>query len=575
MIDGVTGLNAPLTGDGQVNTLAISNIQDNTTAYRYQTLASFLGETAFGSPMTTQLPTPTHTAKTPQPNNISSPVTVSSTLADSEYDEGNMRRLETMMAQFNTLDLEDSHDPALYATSLPAAQTPDYGIDSNAVGGFPGFEKECSARVNDPTDYGKGLNEIASYSAKPRIEVNYVPSPVQDHNRTPTPPTYRLSRPIEDDGPIVRLTQAVYASIMAQISTLQKEKAEALKRIGVLQRELHERTEGVRDVSGTVGKLHYQLEANKDYKAAMGRDIRQRDIQLYKADLQIDSLKAKVADMDAMQKKLERLTAEVDYLRISKTTEETSLTRLIAAEEEIARVTAIKDKEIARITVSMDKEIARIATTKDKTISHQESELEELKTAATRSQSVVSDHATRAQNLVDTQAQREKKIKQLQEKLLEEMDTNNTLRDEIEVLRESLPSQNKLDKMQEELRCKTSDLDRQRNENKTLNQLYARTQKHLTKVQDESKSLKGAAHLIIPLPTTRLPKLVFPCMECFLKNIDCDAQSRCHNCIQGDEQCSRWRCALRHVSGSCNQVPCRFVHDVNGWLVANGPRPKW
>jgi hypothetical protein len=587
MINCATDSNARVIVNVPIDTYATEGRQN--VKYSMYPPQSYLGENSFNSPVLSDSASAPSTSTPIQRNQNSSPATVCTTLGNYEYDMENMRRLEHMMAQFNALGIEDNHETELCATPCTTSGSPAY--NTNAVRSGPGLDKKCITQSEGSNDYGQGSSALRSstFFQQECIARNYdspadakdsnkdrsMPAPLliglseslprtREHDPPPMPPTYRLERPTEE-GPIVRLTQTVYSSIMAQISTLQKEKMEAIKKLGTLRRELDERTESERDVGGMVGKLRYQLEANKDYKAAMGRDIRQRDIQLYKAEMQIDSLNSKVANIEAMQKQLERLNSEIGYLRTTKTAEETALTQALA------KATATRDEEVARVMTTKDNEIALI----HKAIAQKDKEMNELKAAATRSQSAVCDHATRAKNLVDTQTQREKMIKQLQDKLLEELEISNTLRDEIEILRESLPTRNKLDKMQDELRSKTSELDRQRNENKTLCKLYERSQQALVKIQDKTQSLKGAAHLIIPATNTHLPKLVFPCMECFLKNLDCDASSRCHNCIRGDEKCSRWRCALRHVTGSCNQVPCRFVHDANGWLTGNEPRPKW
>jgi hypothetical protein len=465
---------------------------------RYQAVESYLSEQTFGSLLPTQSGQPLQvTIEPPRTNEIGSQATDATTLAESDLDEELLRRLEEIREEFNTLELEDAREVETNVTP-PAIQR---------------------------------LIEVDEPLPQP---------PFQAINLPPTPPTHPFNRMDDENEPVVRLTQPVYTSIMTQYSVLQNKNKELRDKNSTLQRRLEDLSEDKGDVSSTVGKLHYELEANKDYKAAMGRDIRQKDIELYEKDMEIVRLGSKVAESEMLQKQLERLNGELGYLRTSKTNEEIAHTRAIA------QVTASKDKEIT-----------------------------DLKAAVARSQTFISGHTTRAQNLIDTQALREKRIKQLQNELGEEQATCEQLRDEMEKVRESLPSLERLKTLQDQLHTRTSEFDRQKNEFKHLSRRYELLQEAMTKAQDETKSLKGAAHLIVPSVNTRLPKLVFPCMECFLKNVDCDDSSRCHNCTQGDEQCARWRCAMRHVTHSCNQVPCRFVHDRNGWLVMNGPRPQW
>jgi hypothetical protein len=479
-------------------------------------------------------------------------------VVDLDYDERNMKRLEDMRAEFEALDMGDKS--ASFSSSAP--RSPGQMDDFNVF----------DSKIVSPPQHINYFSPSSPFFSNP--------PPMQQPSRAPAPHTFRPSHAVEDDGPIVRLTHAVYSNIMEQISSAQKEKADYMREIGQLKKKLFDLTEGERDVNGTVGKLHYQLEHHKDYKAAMGRDLRQKDIELYKATTEIDMLESKVADMEAMQKQLERLKIEVEYLRTTKDANDAALNDAVARataskDEECARLVAEKEKEAARTTAAKNSELKLMLDTKEKLIASMEKEVRELKMAASRSQSAVSDHATRAQNLVDTQTQREKKIKLLNARLDEEMDVSNTLRNQLEILQESLPSRHQLEKAKEDLRNKTIECDRQRGEAQKMTKLLERAQQSLVRAHDENTSLKGAAHLIIPNAMTKLPKLVFPCIECFTKNLNCDSHSRCHNCVEKDEKCARWRCALKHVLGACNQTPCKFVHDHNGWLVLNEPRAQW
>ncbi|KAF2679943.1 hypothetical protein K458DRAFT_460441 [Lentithecium fluviatile CBS 122367] len=493
---------------------ANGNHQAPTT--RYQSLESFLAEnsshptapvqSAYGPPVRVE---------SRLTNTNESLATGSTTMAEPEYDEGTMRRLEDIIAQVDAIDIEDTQDTERHKTSSPAQR----------------------------------LIEVDNPQPQPAIPTFNPPS---------TPPTYRFSRHINENEPIVRLTQAVYNSIMDQISRLQKDKTEALMKVSAIQRDLDQLGECDRDASSTVGKLRYQLESNKDYKAAMGREIRQKDIELYKMEMEIDSLKSKVVEFEALQLKLERLNGELNYLKTS------------MANEEDSHVSAI-----AQLTAAKDEETAELKAAKNEEIAAKETEIASLKAAVARNQAFVSDHATRAKNVGDTQAQREKKIKQLEDRLLEEQEICNNLRDEVELLRESRPSREQVESLQEELRARRSEIHRQKNEIKLLNKRCEFKDQAIIKKTNPKIGLRGAAHLVIPSSNTRLPKYVFPCIECFAKNIDCDHSSRCQNCARDDEKCARWRCGVLHATGDCNPFSCTFVHDANGWLMTRGPRPQW
>lgn len=79
------------------------------------------------------------------------------------------------------------------------------------------------------------------------------------------------------------------------------------------------------------------------------------------------------------------------------------------------------------------------------------------------------------------------------------------------------------------MREKTSSCDRMRNDLRHTERRLEVTSRSLNKVENHD-AFKGAAHAIVPSESTKLPKLVLPCIECFAKNITCDAKSRCQNC---------------------------------------------
>jgi hypothetical protein len=87
----------------------------------------------------------------------------------------------------------------------------------------------------------------------------------------------------------------------------------------------------------------------------------------------------------------------------------------------------------------------------------------------------------------------------------------------------------RIKELESQLREKTSSCDRMRNDLKHTEKRLDVISKALNKVENHD-ALKGAAHAIVPSESTKLPKLVLPCIECFAKNITCDSNSRCQNC---------------------------------------------
>lgn len=174
--------------------------------------------------------------------------------------------------------------------------------------------------------------------------------------------------------PIVRCTPEVWDTIMKQISILKKEKTEALAKLAALERDGPHLTQANGDDSSELDELRYRLQVNKDYKAAMSRDIRQKDNELSKKELELEGLRKEVADTADMREQIERLRAEVNFLR-----SEAEKHRADAGQ--ITQLVEFKDQEISQLKDSLASNSAK-----------------------------VSDHQKRAENLVDTQTTREKKL---------------------------------------------------------------------------------------------------------------------------------------------------------------------
>lgn len=499
-------------------------------------IESYLRESGFSTP------TPVQQYHTPEPEIGPYQSTGSATLVNSEHNDPVIERLEALRAEIAELDSCDNEDTAQAAN---LAEIDDAQLANNRMlmedSHLMTNSFVIGSEFEDTPPMVQSPSPVSQPSLPPQalIDVDELQSTADVDTTTLASPTFRFNDPVEDE-PVVRLTQAAWNSVTEQVATLQKELSNALKQNAQLQREKNQVNSSDRDVSTKIGKLQYQLETNKNHKAAMGREIKQKDMELYKKEMEIDALKAQLKDADSIRKQLERVSAELGYLRTSKATDEEAQTR------SIANITASKDKEIA-----------------------------ELKAAASRNQSAGADHATRARNNAEALAKQQKIIQDYKEKLFNEQDTVNKLRDRLDDLQKSIPLRKELEDLQAKLREKSSLTDKQRNELKLMTRRLELLQQSLHKVKDGAAALRGAAHLINPKANAKLPKLVFPCMECFIRNIDCDSNSQCENCALRGDKCSRWRCSMRQVMQECKEVPCRFTHDINGWLTTTKPRPQW
>jgi hypothetical protein len=250
------------------------------------------------------------------------------------------------------------------------------------------------------------------------------------------------------------------------------------------------------------------------------------------------------------------LTAEFDYLRGVKASMDTKHERAL---QDLA---AAKDRELQATKTTIER--------LERTIE----QLTRERDAASRAQVNAGDHQSRAQNLIDTLTSREKIITGLRLELVGQQLRVTHLEDEVEILKESNRKED-IDDLKAKLREKTSTCDKYRAQAKVLELHLKASQERVMKVANHGEYLQGAAHLVRPDKKSRLPKTVYSCSECYANNLECDSNTVCRSCTERNTPCARWRCSLKQKLGECNNAPCRFPHDSQGWLVLQAERPQW
>ena len=194
--------------------------------------------------------------------------------------------------------------------------------------------------------------------------------------------------PHQDREPLVRLPQGIWNDMIDQTVTLQKEKLEALTRLSTMERDEHLSRQTTSDCSTKFDQLQYRVEMNKEYKAVMSRDIRQKDAMICQYELENQALKDQVVQFAATQGQLEKLRAENDFLRTE----------------------ASKAIEAAKQSEADSKSFIQPVDSKDREIAHLKDEIKRLEDNITRIKAQNSSHQTRADNLAETQTVREKKL---------------------------------------------------------------------------------------------------------------------------------------------------------------------
>lgn len=401
-----------------------------------------------------------------------------------------------------------------------------------------------------PSEVDGTGSSVASFSTQ---NYQFLKQPLRlvEDAKSPKSLVHRVEQPlrlIEDDEPIVRLTQTAYDRFITQLSALKDENFDLNAQLESLQHRSNARIEDEPDLSRELGQLRYQLDQSRRYKSQMGEDIKQKDIDIRKKELEIGRLQSTVEAKDVALRDQEKLIEEIEYLRNN-----------VRHTDKATGAASMLNKDNARMKA---------------VIAEQEAKIAELEAALARSQTRESDQTTRAQNLAQTQTHREKRMKQLQENLIVKDDKINRLEDEADALRQQIPNEDVVAQLRASLREKSADCDRQRNELKMMKKRYELAQQSLLKIENKTH-IKGAAHLIVPNKNTKLPTTVLPCIDCFVKNMDCDSQAQCHHCAARDEKCARWRCSVRHITQECSQSPCRFLHNHDGWLISREQRSVW
>jgi hypothetical protein len=379
---------------------------------------------------------------------------------------------------------------------------------------------------------------LESFHPPPRIGPVAPPTPVESVQA-------HISAYDRASEPVVRVTKGVWKSMGDELSLLMKQKRQLEGKLAGLERDNQAHLEEDHDVNTQLGKLRYQNEVNRDQKAAMGRLLAQKDVEIRQQELDIDNLRKRIVELEAEVQQCGKVIGESEQLRI--TTKANDAAHARDLEFQAGTVRDLQDM-IERLTLDRD--------------------------AALRAQAHARDHETRAQNLADTLSKREKYFTDLRQKYLEEQMRVTDLEDEVERLLEKVNQEN-LDEIQQKLQEKSSQCDRFRTQLKATEQQWKLSQSRLKTALNGGEALRGGAHLVAPHENGKLPKAVMPCSECYAKNIPCDNAARCRNCTENNHKCARWRCSLKQKLGECHMTPCMLPHDVQGWLIMKDSRPQW
>lgn len=277
-------------------------------------------------------------------------------VSDQGYDELDMERMENMIEEMRILD-RDTEQPS------------EWEVVSNTSG----------ARVQQNEMPAQMLAELEQY----QIESNRLEGTKRSRQEF-----FRVRTTSEGEEPIVRLTEKVWDDMLHQLTILKKDKLEALAKISNMERENYIRRQIEGGDSDELDQLRYRLAVNKDNKAAMSRDIRQKDIELHKKNLEVEDLKERLSRASMLQSSVDKLYAENNFLR--KQADEAA---------EAAKQNGANAGSFVQLIEFKDQENSRLMDM-----------IGSLEKQAAQTEIKLSSHQSRAENLADTQAVREKKL---------------------------------------------------------------------------------------------------------------------------------------------------------------------
>lgn len=436
------------------------------------------------------------------------------------------------------------HDQARSHVPAVTSPTPEYN-EQNMQRLETMLKELGNMSVSGDEDGNKTVQRTHTDHASQLLFPSSIPLPVLPvHTRLIFPPTSAESTELLiPHEPGVRVTMHAWDAMGRDLKALKEEKrALELKLAHFEKQAFSPSVNRDKEYQTEIGHLKYQNEQNRTQKAAMASSLSQKDIEIKQLQL---ALVASKDALDAAKKSAQshaNIIGERDYLQDQ-----------------------VREERLGR-----DREIAALAEAKSSEIQNLTQLLDDARESKKKSQN--NEHKTLADTRLEALSRYEKQLKSVNAKYASEHDRANRLEGRVEDIKGQL---HRVENLQTELSQKSSECDRWRTKYKNQEKMVDTCKQQIERARNENQSLRGAAHLVKPAPTSKLSPLVLGCTECYTMNITCDNKARCRNCTENNEQCSRWRCSLKHRLGQCPMVPCTFPHEEDGWLLAPEPRPQW
>ncbi|KAF2186702.1 hypothetical protein K469DRAFT_749732 [Zopfia rhizophila CBS 207.26] len=404
----------------------------------------------------------------------------SPSLQSTNYD-GDVRKLDTLLThiQAQMSDVDEGNEEAPAAAQLP-----------------PSFQEK---KISPPPGLGHRRDRSA----------------MDEMFRTPSPCSVRILTNEDAQESIVRLTLPVYESMIQNMEKLKTDArlAEARHHLGItdvrsVQQDQFNNSSRISQLEDQPGKSGKMVEAKLCNDRLMA-DV--AHLAAEKAELQTAS-KSKCAQIDYRSHGNDVLPEGVGKLKDEKL-------RDVKLELERLREEKLQaDRENRRL-------IQALTIERDTLLTQQ---------PAPRNRSLASAFFQKDQEIRDLNAklaiaeEKEKENNELRAKVQTEKNEGDVLTQQ---LKQASKSPSEIAELEAKVKEKESEASRLLNDKQNLQKQLENKEALCRKLENDRKVLRGAAHLVQPAQGSRLPKTVFQCVECYVKNLQCDNAARCRNCV--------------------------------------------
>ncbi|KAF2656319.1 hypothetical protein K491DRAFT_715540 [Lophiostoma macrostomum CBS 122681] len=266
-----------------------------------------------------------------------------------------------------------------------------------------------------------------------------------------------------------------------------------------------------------------------------------------------------------------------------------SIEKDLVSKDDMDKVLAERDETIRRLQMEMAKGLRAVSKptveekpglrniieARDHEIDELKDELDQLLRINQEITNASSNHDELVRELARDVTAKDMKLLTMAKGLETEKNQVRALTDQVAALKPRNDGRT-LESLEKELKEKTTENMRYRIDATECHKKLQYMEATCRRLADNTTALRGSVLLVQPASTTKFPRTVLACKECWIKNLACDNGAKCQGCIDNGTKCLRWRCAMTHLLKHCPDQPfCTLGHSTYGWLESQQERPVW